>query len=237
MSTENQPPIAGAPKQSALIAFDGGGLVLNTMEQAFIFAKAVVNSGLAPRDFKTPEAVLIAVQMGAEIGLAPMTSLQNIAVINGKPGIYGDAGKALLRSRGFDIEEQCDGTRAVCTISHPRQKAVTRAFTVADAEKAGLWKKAGPWTQYPSRMLAWRAFWWAARDAGADILKGIGGVEELRDTPTEPKNVTPPAPAQRLAALDAPAQPDVPAEPVSPAADPLEHGDEQTRMDLEASRT
>lgn len=198
------PPIAGGPKQSSLIAFDGGGLVLNTMEQAFIFAKAVIASGLAPKSFSSPEGVLIAIQMGAEIGLPPMASLQNIAVINGKPGVYGDAGKALLRARGFDIIESGDDKKAVCTITHARQKDVTRSFTAEDAKKAGLWGKAGPWTQYPARMLAWRAFWFAARDAAADVLKGVGGVEELRDIPAEPKNVTPPPVGKTLAALDAP---------------------------------
>ena len=215
--------------------------MLNTMEQAFVFAKAVVASGLAPKNFQTAESVMIAVQMGAEIGLPPMQALQNIAVINGKPGVYGDAGKALLRSRGFDIEEM-DTVEiqklgfARCTITHPRQKPVTRTFSLADAKQAGLTGKQGPWTQYPHRQLAWRAFWFAARDAAPDILRGVGGVEELKDTPSEPKNVTPPASGTRLSDLDAPKQSakDAIIESVPDAA-PFE-GDEQTRRDIEESR-
>lgn len=203
------PPIAGAQPKSALVAFGDGGLQLNTMEQAFIFAKAVIASGLAPKDFRSAEAVLIAVQMGAEIGLAPMASLQNIAVINGKPGVYGDAGKALLRAKGFDIEELDTGAIkaggfAKCTVTHPRQKPVTRTFSIEDARTAGLWGKQGPWTQYPYRQMAWRAFWFAARDAASDVLKGLVGAEEQHDIPAEPKNVTPPPPAARLLAIDAP---------------------------------
>lgn len=49
------------------------------------------------------------------------------------------------------------------------------------AKTAKLWGKEGPWTNYPYRQMAWRAFWWAARDAAADVLKGIWGVEELVD--------------------------------------------------------
>jgi hypothetical protein len=44
------------------------------------------------------EAVLIALQHGAELGLPKMASLQNIAVINGKPSVYGDALMALVQS-------------------------------------------------------------------------------------------------------------------------------------------
>lgn len=241
-------PIAGAQPKSALIAFGNDGLQLNTMEQAFIFAKAVIGSGLAPKAFQTPEAVLIAVQMGAEIGLPPMAALQNIALINGKPGVYGDMGKGMLRARGFDIEETCDATKATCTISHPRQKPVTRVFSIDDAKKAGLWGKAGPWSQYPHRMLAWRAFWFAARDAAADVLKGVGGAEEMRDNPPE-KNVTNTAPipqAQRLSIVDA--APEVVTETAAPetaapaetqaasdpeaAADQFEGGDRHSLIDL-----
>lgn len=213
------------------MTFGDTGVQLTTVEQALVFSKAVIDSGLAPKNFTSPQAIMIVVQMGAEIGLPPMASIQNIAVINGKPGVYGDMGKGMLRARGFDIEETCDGQTARCTISHPKQKPVTRLFTVDDAKKAGLWGKTGPWSQYPTRMLSWRAFWWAARDAAADVLKGVGGVEELRDIPGEPKNVTP-APSQRLSALDEP----VPTVTTTLEPDPAIVGDEQTRMDLEASR-
>ena len=36
-----------------------------------------------PKSIETPEAVFVAMQMGAEIGLSPMASVQNIAVIKG----------------------------------------------------------------------------------------------------------------------------------------------------------
>lgn len=243
MSEESLPtvPVAGAQPKSALIAFEsGGGLVLNTMEQAFIFAKAVCASGLAPRDFKTPESVLVAVQMGAEVGLSPMAALQNIAVINGKPGLYGDVGKALLRAKGFDIEEMdMEDIRAKgfarCTISHPRQKPVTRTFSQKDAETAGLWRKAGPWTQYPYRQLSWRAFWFAARDAASDVLKGVGGAEEMRDTPPEPRNVTPPS-GQRLSAIDEPKPVEREAPRTDDDEDFPEGCDEQMKADIRASR-
>lgn len=232
-------PIQGQAKQSSLMQFGREGIAIQTLEQAMIFAKAVIDGGWAPRDFKTPQSVMVAIQYGAEIGLSPMGALNSIAVINGKPGVYGDAGKALLRAKGFDIEEVCDGNRATCTITHPNQKPVVRSFTVEDAKRAGLWGKPGPWQQYPTRMLMWRAFWWAARDAAAHVLKGVSGVEELRDIPpAEPKDVTPAPVTSRLSAIDAPK----PVETVTTATETasgseLPFGmDQQTLDDIAASK-
>lgn len=167
-------------------------LVPQNLEQAMKLADMIANSDLAPKDYKgKPGNVLIAVQMGQEIGLSPMTAIQNIAVINGKPGVYGDSGKALLLARGFIIEE--DDIEIVkkngmgrCRITRPNHPPVERTFSIENAKTAKLWGNDGPWTKYPERQMAWRAFWYAARDCAADVLKGMQGIEELRDiTPVE----------------------------------------------------
>lgn len=157
-----------------------------TMAEMMEFAKVLAQSSLVPKDFQgKPGNCLIAMQLGTELGFPWAVALQNVAVINGRPCIYGDLGKALLRSKGFDILEEVsvDGAIAVCTVTHPRQKPVTRTFSISNAQKAGLWGKQGPWSQYPERMLSWRAFWFAARDAAADVLKGVRGTEEVQDYP------------------------------------------------------
>lgn len=60
-----------------------------------------------------------------------------------------------------------------------------RTFTKDDAIKSKLWGKAGPWQQYPDRMLQMRARGFAIRDAFPDAIKGIITYEELRDYPQE----------------------------------------------------
>lgn len=103
--------VVATPK--APINFGNTGVQLSTLEDAFRFANAVVKSGLAPKGFSTPEAVLIALQHGAEVGLPPMAALQSIAVINGRPGIFGDAALALVRGSGICIhhgEAETDNT-------------------------------------------------------------------------------------------------------------------------------
>lgn len=167
------------------------GVTFGSLAEMKSFAVDVVNSGLAPRDFKTPESVLVAMQHGMEVGLTPMAALQSIAVINGRPTLYGDGLMAVARSHPscvdiietFERGENDEAMRAVCEVQRKSQVPVIRTFSVDDAKKAQLWKKAGPWTTYPKRMLQMRARAFAIRDAFADALKGIRCAEEELDIP------------------------------------------------------
>jgi hypothetical protein len=170
------------------------GLALATFDDAWRFWQMVAKTDFAPKDFKgKPEACMLAGQHGAELGLGPMQSLQCIAVINGRPSIWGDAALALVQSSAVceyvveELEEGKEGETlvAVCTAKrrgYPKPTVVR--FSVADAKKAGLWGKSGPWTQYPKRMLQLRARGFALRDAFPDVLKGLVTAEEAQDYPT-----------------------------------------------------
>lgn len=169
----------------------GFSLQPKTMQEALDLAKMMSDSDLVPKDFKgKPGNVLIAVQMGAEMGVSPMQAIQNIAVINGRPGVFGDLGKALLLKAGCQVamlgqEDAKKRQMGWCKITRPDGRTGEASFSVEDAKTAKIWGKEGPWTNYPYRMLNWRAFWFAARDVAADLLKGMSGVEELQDIPKE----------------------------------------------------
>ena len=174
------------------------GLALATFDDAFRFAKVVASTEFAPKDFRgKPEACMLAIQAGSEVGLSPMQSLQSIAVINGRPSIWGDAAMALVQAspvceyvREF-VEGEGDNLVAVCEAKRRGYPAPTVVrFSVADAKKAGLWGKSGPWQQYPARMLALRARGFALRNAFADALRGLITAEEAQDYPQAP--TTPP---------------------------------------------
>jgi hypothetical protein len=173
------------------------GLALQSFDDAFRFSKMVAASEFAPKDFKgKPESCLLAIQHGSEVGLSPMQSLQSIAVINGRPTIWGDAALALVQAcsvceyvREY-LEGEGDNLTAVCEAKRQGYPAPTTVrFAVADAKKAGLWGKTGPWTQYPSRMLQLRARGFALRNAFADALRGLVTAEEAQDYPTQPEPV------------------------------------------------
>lgn len=170
------------------------------MEEMLEMARMVASSGLAPAALKSPEAVLIAMQHGMELGLSPMQAVQSIAVINNRPTIWGDAALALAMAHPEfeDIEETfergatAEDMLAKCEVKRKGRSSVVRTFSVGDARKAGVWEKAGPWKQYPKRMLQMRARSFAIRDSFPDALKGVAIVEEMRDvTPRDPRKESP----------------------------------------------
>jgi len=146
-----------------------------------------------------------------EVGLPPMRALQSIATINGKPAIYGDAQLALTRKSGllevfeesYEGEEGSDGFTAICTVKRRGDaEATVEKFSVADAKKAKLWGKVGPWVTHPKRMLRYKARAFALRDKFADVLLGLcHSVEEMQGE--EMINVTPTSKTAPFAQLDA----------------------------------
>lgn len=171
------------------------GFAPATLGEAMQFSEMLAASSMVPRAYQgKAQDILVCVQWGYEIGLAPMQALQNIAVINGKPSVYGDAAMALVQASPVceDIEEyiENEGTPnpiAVCVAKRKGRKPVMAKFSVEDAKRAGLWGKQGPWQAYPKRMMQMRARGFALRDAFPDVLKGLITVEEAQDYPDEAK--------------------------------------------------
>jgi len=167
-------------------------LVPSSLGEAREIATLIANSDFAPKDYKgKPDNVLVAIQMGADLGLKPMQALQNVAVINGRPSIYGDAALALVMPvlerfyETFEGEKGTDGYTAVCIAKRKGWPDETRrTFSIADAKKANLWGKPGPWTNYSDRMQQFRARGWTLRDVGADLLLGLVLAEEAQDYPS-----------------------------------------------------
>lgn len=167
-------------------------------EQALTFSQYLADSDMVPKDFKgKPGNCLIAMQWGAELGLKPLQSLQNLAVINGRPALWGDAVIALVLASPLCeyVTEDDDGAVAYCRVKRKGAPEQVRTFGMEDAKRAGLLGKAGPWTQYPRRMRQMRARAFALRDVFPDVLRGMAVAEELQDIqdaqPVAEKNMGP----------------------------------------------
>ena len=165
-------------------------LTPTTFAEALQFANALAESTMVPAAFhRSPANILVAIQWGAELGMGPLQALQNIAVINGRPAIYGDAMLALVRGSPLceDVIETFEGEGetliAICEARRRGSTPVVRTFSIKMAIRADLWGRAGPWKQYPLRMLQMRARGFALRDAFPDVLRGIIAAEEAGDLP------------------------------------------------------
>lgn len=209
---------AVAPARAAApVAFGARGVQLSSLEDAYRFAKYVSASGLAPKSFRTPEQVLVAVQWGAEVGFSPMQALNSIPVINGRPSIMVEPALALALSSGLLVQRadrfEGEGLLRTAIVGLVRKggMAIERRFSVEDAKRAGLESK-DVWRAYPDRMLLARALGYALKDLFPDVLRGMAVAETLDEfapVDTEPeRNITPRRPAELgpdplLAALEA----------------------------------
>lgn len=193
-------------EQSSVATLD---LSPRTFEQALEFAKYMADSDLVPKDFqRKPGNCFLAMQWGSELGLKPLQAVQSIAVINGRPAMWGDALLALVRSSPLCewVLEDDDGKAATCRVKRRGEPEQSRTFSIDDAKAAGLAGKSGPWSQYPKRMRQMRARAFALRDVFPDVLRGMAMAEEAQD-------IQPPA-ERHMGAADvvrtAPSQPPTP---------------------------
>lgn len=167
-------------------------LAPQSLEQAMQFADMLSRSNLVPKDYQgNPANCIIAMQWGMEIGLQPLQAMQNIAVINGRPAIWGDAMLALVRGSGLleYIDEDPQDSGCTVRIKRKGEPEAVRSFTLEDAKKAGLLGKQGPWQQHTRRMMQLRARAFALRDVFPDVLRGVHIAEEARDIPPETRDM------------------------------------------------
>lgn len=191
MSSDTQKPQA-----LATIEVGQKGLALRTLDEMWRFSQVAVQSQMVPKGIDTPQKVMICLQAGAEVGLPPWASLKQVAVINGRPCLYGDGLlAAVLSSPQCEwIDEKVEGDKedmiATCTTQRRgKPRPTIRTFSVDDAKRAKLWSKPGPWQEYPKRMLQMRARALCLRDAYSDLLCGMGMVEEVADFTDRPRTV------------------------------------------------
>lgn len=174
-----------------------GTIKMVSVDELMRFCRWIINSKMSPKGIESPEAAMVIIQHGAEVGLQPMQALRGIAFINGRPSLFGDAALAVCmahpafedKSETYNAETQT----ARCMMKRKGQSEVVRTFSVADAKHAGLWGRQGPWSSYPQRMLTMRARSWAMRDAFPDALAGLSITEEVQDFKPLPKSNERPA--------------------------------------------
>lgn len=185
-STALSSPVKAPP------AAAGFGLLMSPQSIAEVRAlcESFAKTDFVPKAFRgKPDAIMVVGAMGARLGVDVFSAMAGIADINGKPCVYGDLMLAVVLNHpqcedvleSFDGQPYEDTFRAICTVKRKGKAPKSASFSVIEAKEAGLWKKAGPWTSTPQRMLQMRARSFALRDSFADALAGFHSREEMED--------------------------------------------------------
>jgi len=179
------------------------GLMPQNTNDLLVMSEMLSKSNFVPVSMQgSPEDVFSCIAFGLEVGLKPMQALQNIAVINGRPSLYGDSMLAIVMGSAVfgSVKETFDDKTmtAICTASRKDGTTNTQTFSKQDAELAGLWMRQSakgnsmPWSSYPKRMLKMRARSFCLRDTFPDILSGIIASEEAQDYPQSESDIQEP---------------------------------------------
>jgi hypothetical protein len=188
---------------------------LKTLEGALVYATTLCKSKVLPAHFyekggdgkpdfnkPKPEAVVVVLQYGQEIGMTHMQALQQLVPVNNLVGIKGDGAKALVLGSGkaTNWKEEEVGEAGKDTwgfkITATRKdtgETSSAVFTVFDAKRASLWideaaiqrnqgLRHSPWYRFPRRMLRYRALGFICRDMFSDVLQGVHIEEEIDNT-------------------------------------------------------
>lgn len=151
--------------------------VMKMMAQTFIDAKAF------PQDVQNVPQAMVRLQAGHELGLMPIESLKYIALINGRPSLWGDKAIEMVVSAGHRIEwGKCDDQAATCKITRKDTGACMEAtYTMKQAIERGLTAKGGSWKTAPENMLKFKAFHMIAKFIVPDALHGAS-IAEIEET-------------------------------------------------------
>jgi len=188
-------PQEAKPQDKQLVKPEPGAITLgdrglrpNTLDEVWQLAAIIHSSNISPKGC-SKEDVFGILATGYEHGLPPMMSLNCIYIVNNRTAVYGDAVPGLVENSKLLEWEKVEEVGAYPNDTYGfkvTSKRIGRdpkswTFTIADAKKAQLWGKQGPWSTAPKRMLFYRARTFNYRDNFPDVLKGLHTVEEMRD--------------------------------------------------------
>ena len=163
------------------------------LTQAFNCATYLSKSALVPETYQAkPENCLIALDLANRSGMSPLTVMQNLYVVKGKPAWAGQFAIALVNgSRRFakplkPIFFGEEGTLTwgcyMETYDLEGKKVEGAKITMQMAKDEGWLDKSGSkWKTMPQQMLMYRAGAFFARVHCPDVLYGVQMVEEVKD--------------------------------------------------------
>lgn len=164
------------------------------LELAIRAANILAKSNLVPKEYQNnvPNCI-IALNMAARMNADPLMVMQNLFVVNGRPGwssqflisTFNTSGKFSSLRYEWVGERGTDdwGCRAWALEKATGQKLVGATVTIGLAKKEGWYNKNGSkWQTMPEQMLMYRAASWFIRAYAPELAMGMHTAEELYDT-------------------------------------------------------
>ena len=172
-------------------------------------AKSLCESDLVPTSYQGQKGLsncLVALEMSKRMKLSPLTVMQNLNIIHGKPSWSAQfiastimsCGRFsnfdyLVKGQGETLEVQCVATRL-----EDNKQVKGSAVSMRMARQEG-WTKNSKYSSMPELMLRNRAATFFGRQYIPDLLLGVQTSEEVVDIQTEPINVSEsPVPIEKL---------------------------------------
>lgn len=152
----------------------------NDLSVRMHYARALASSNLLPGAYRqNPANVLVAIEYGTALGLAPMVAIQSIHVVDGKPTASSQLIGSLVRRAGHRLRVTGDAKRATAEIvrNDDPEYVFRSEWTMERATQANLASKS-VWKQYPDAMLKARAITEVARNACPEVLAGVAYTAE-----------------------------------------------------------
>lgn len=163
---------------------------VESLTEPMALGNVFMKSGMF-KDIKTQAQAVVKILAGRELGLAPLESMTNIYMVNGKVALQAKIiGSLIKKSCRYDYavdkldNEECVITFYALNLEGKKEELGKSSFTIKDAAKAGIINK-DVWQNYPRNMLFARALSNGARWYTSDVFCGYTA-EEVE----APKEVT-----------------------------------------------
>lgn len=178
-------PALVQPAQTREVARTDTDSWTNIFGNVVELARGIAETEFVPRGLRgSIPATTAAILYGREVGLPPMTALNQTHVIEGKPSMAAEAMRAMVLAAGHEIEV-LESTGAVCRM-RARRRGSERwtpevVWSIDMARAANLTNKPN-WKNHPRRMLQARASSELCELHFPDVVLGFKSIEEMEDS-------------------------------------------------------
>jgi hypothetical protein len=149
-------------------------------------------SKLLPKQYRNaPEDCLVAIEIGAELGMSPLGALQSLNVIQGKIAFPAETQMALMiQSKDYHWHTLSSNKEImeteICVMkgrrkSWPEGVVAETTYSVQEAKDGRLWGSSPSWKNHPADMIRHRCETRFIQTYYPDVTKGIASTEHMED--------------------------------------------------------